>query len=287
MQTPPRDFLETCGAFEVLPDAMLMVDQHQKIVFCNASAEELLGYPRQVLVGSPLAQLIPSRYRETHEKNVHEFVPSGKSMQMTERPVVYALTAGGDELPVSISITSIETNRGRLGVAVVRNAKAISAKLDEQKALAEIDPLTELGNRRHFSERLKMALASTKVSFALLFIDLNGFKKFNDTYGHEMGDEVLRLIGKRLRSAVRSDDVVARLGGDEFVIIAKSVQEEVVLRRLLDAITTKINENFNIYNIQGHIGASIGYAIAPRDGLSEAELVRKADKIMYAAKRGE
>ena len=286
MQQKPHDFQEICNAYDVLPDAMLMVDARQHIVFCNTSAEVLFGYTRVMLVGSPLAQLIPQRYRDSHVKRVQEFVPSGKSMQMTKRPVVYALTAAGEDLPVSISITSVETDHGRLGVAVVRNAEAISAKIDEHKVLAETDLLTNLGNRRYFSEQLSLALAAPPVAFALFFIDLNGFKKLNDLYGHEVGDEVLRMVGKRLRLSVRSGDVVARLGGDEFVIIAKGVQDTAVLQRLLANIAEKINEPFRIGEVQGQIGASIGYALAPDDGLNEAELVRHADKVMYAAKRG-
>ena len=149
------------------------------------------------------------------------------------------------------------------------------------------DALTDLPNRVLLNDRLKQCVRSStreKHSLALLIMDLDHFKEINDTLGHQVGDEILIAIGKRLKTLLRVSDTVARLGGDEFAIIIPSSDPHHAIK-----VTNKIlNALSKSYNVSGHklyIGASIGIAMFPQHGNSETELIQRADIAMYTAKR--
>jgi diguanylate cyclase (GGDEF)-like protein len=157
----------------------------------------------------------------------------------------------------------------------------------EMRILAFHDPLTDLPNRRQFDEALKAALAAPPragASHGVLLLDLNGFKRINDVFGHPTGDEVLIHIAARLVRAVRNGDLVARLGGDEFAVLATHLTSPEtatglafrIIEGLRSAITTRSTDHI--------VGAAIGIALAPQDGSSPAELLRKADIALYRAK---
>ncbi len=158
--------------------------------------------------------------------------------------------------------------------------------------LAMHDPLTGLPNRELFQRRVVAALleapdgdaAGDGPGPAALLVDLDRFKAVNDTLGHPVGDALLRLVAKRLRSVLRPCDVVARLGGDEFALLVPPVPEPVNLAQLAKRITDVLGRP---YLIDGHlvnIGASVGVALAPRDGREHGQLLRNADLALYHAK---
>ncbi|GLK66537.1 putative bifunctional diguanylate cyclase/phosphodiesterase [Hansschlegelia plantiphila] len=166
------------------------------------------------------------------------------------------------------------------------NAQRLAAE-QEVLTLALQDPLTGLPNRRQFDEALTAALKvvpSAPEAHAIFMVDLNGFKKINDVHGHPVGDEVLIHVGARLLRAVRENDLVARLGGDEFAVIARNV----VGAEGASTIARRIVENLGppvAINGVGHpVGAGVGIALSPHDGLTAIELLRKADVALYRAK---
>jgi len=152
--------------------------------------------------------------------------------------------------------------------------------------LAWHDVLTGLANRALFQERLDQALALAKRGngFAVLFIDLDGFKAVNDTYGHPLGDSLIRAVAGRLREALRDGDTIARLGGDEFAIlqlgVAGQTETTTVARRIVEAIS----KPFELDGHQVTVGASIGIAMAPADGVDPVELMKHADLALYRSK---
>jgi diguanylate cyclase (GGDEF)-like protein len=154
--------------------------------------------------------------------------------------------------------------------------------------LANHDPLTGLPNRSYFQDFLGHTLARAqreKSQVSLLFIDLDRFKHINDSQGHEVGDQVLRVVANRLDEQLRADDFVARLGGDEFAVVmthpATSRAASRVARKLLNALA----ESFKIEQRRYAIGASIGISVYPDDGLDANTLLRQADLAMYQAKQ--
>lgn len=156
------------------------------------------------------------------------------------------------------------------------------------KEQAYRDSLTGLANRLLLSDRARVVIERSKRSqatFALLMVDLNDFKAINDSFGHAAGDEVLITAARRLVSAVRASDTVARLGGDEFVLIIESVDDPRELiqlgRKLIDTLSDVITLESGI-NV--HVGASVGFALYPKDGSEVSDLLHVADKGMYDCK---
>jgi diguanylate cyclase (GGDEF)-like protein len=205
---------------------------------------------------------------------------------MGSRPVLYALSKSGREIPVTISIANIDLGGGRFSVAVLRDAALVRDQLRAAVDRAETDPLTGLGNRLHLSNRMQTALAAAR-PFGLLFLDLRHFKQFNDEHGHKIGDEVLRLVAKRIQALVRARDVAVRFGGDEFVILVDLMSDPRLLASRASAMVESIEQPFRIDSLSGRIGINVGGAIHPRDGNTEEDLLALADRNMYRAKRSE
>lgn len=150
------------------------------------------------------------------------------------------------------------------------------------------DVLTGLPTREFFSKRVEYLIDNCRkynCKFAVLFIDLDGFKPVNDTYGHKAGDIVLKVISKRMKDSLRKADVIARFGGDEFIALLtelkKGIHASLGAKRLLNLIEKPID----IGNQKVSVSASIGIAIFPEDGTIVNDLIIKADKAMYDAKQ--
>jgi diguanylate cyclase (GGDEF)-like protein len=166
-------------------------------------------------------------------------------------------------------------------------ARHATHERDMMRSLAHSDPLTGLINRRGLTTELKTALSRSTPQrlVALYVLDLDGFKPVNDQHGHDVGDELLIAVAKRLQANVRSGDVVARPGGDEFVVmssgLATPAQADALAHKLLDAIKAP----FQIGPHTCHVSLTIGYALAPLDGTDAAALLKQADGAMYAGKQ--
>jgi len=155
------------------------------------------------------------------------------------------------------------------------------------RQMAYQDSLTGLPNRSLLDDRLVQALTSAKrrtQKVTLLYLDLDGFKVINDTYGHRVGDELLRVVAARLTGQLRQSDTVARLGGDEFLVLLPDAGRARDGDRIARKILTSIRRPFRIGGRSLAISASIGMAIYPQDGRSAETLVKHADRAMYEAK---
>ena len=164
----------------------------------------------------------------------------------------------------------------------------IQGRTDALKKVAHHDSLTELPNRYLLLDRLSQAIASSnrnQTSFALCFIDLDGFKPVNDKYGHDAGDFVLREVGRRLTECIRENDTVARIGGDEFVLILVDVEIASGIHATLDRILAAIKKPIAIpEGVEVIISLSMGVTIFPEDLSAPDDLLNHADEAMYVAK---
>lgn len=171
-----------------------------------------------------------------------------------------------------------------------RDRQRIVERLSYQARIwrqANFDPLTNLSNRNLFHDRLEQALGHAQREnhqLALLFIDLDHFKDINDTRGHDIGDQLLQQVAKRLKASVRESDTVSRLGGDEFTVILADMVEgmsaNLIARNILQALT----QPFAIAGQDAHLSASIGITVYPQDGATPTALLKNADTAMYQAK---
>lgn len=175
-----------------------------------------------------------------------------------------------------------------------RTAKLRQEILERKKAqklleeMATHDSLTALPNRKLFYKQLNHSLKLTKdnkLSLGILFIDLDGFKTINDTFGHDSGDIVLKTVAERLLKAVRACDMVSRFGGDEFIIIMENLRNTDVINSVCQRIIDEVRRTIVLGENKGHVTASIGVAISPNDGYDMNKLIKKADNAMYMAKK--
>ena len=189
---------------------------------------------------------------------------------------------------ISISYT-VERQRRRLYAQV----KRLAIERDNQARLALHDSLTGLPNRLLLRERMGQSLARAKRhhgQFAVLFVDLDDFKSVNDTYGHNVGDDVLRQIAQHLKDKVRDEDTVARIGGDEFVVLSEHINDDrgaqIAAARIQDAVAQECKaKSVRDDTMYIQVTCSIGIALCPRDGDSLDDLINRADTAMYRAKR--
>jgi diguanylate cyclase (GGDEF)-like protein len=259
---------------ETMRDAVLVADAHGHVVDLNPSAVQLLGRRAGELVGRPVAALLSELGG-----------PAG-----APDPGVYDVQVGvsGRERDMELAVTPLEDARGSTAgrVLVFRDVTDRRQLERELRLLAYTDRLTGLPNRALFHDRLEQALvraARRNTPVAVLFLDLDRFKIINDSLGHEVGDEVLVSVARRLRRCLRAEDTLARLGGDEFAIlpeIADRRDSHLVTDRCLSALSAP--EMIGEHELT--VNASIGVAIFPEDGANAPHLLRSADAAMYRAK---
>ena len=165
------------------------------------------------------------------------------------------------------------------------------AELKQREAqalqLADRDGLTGLYNRRRLSERLTELIedaAGRGHRLGVLFIDLDGFKRINDEFGHAMGDELLKTVAGRIASRARTDDVVCRYGGDEFIVLLPRVPDRSAAREVADTIAERVALPYRLGGEELRVTAAIGVSLFPDDGHAAVELLERADQQMYRVK---
>lgn len=238
---------------------------------------------QQILTISPLGLVLALIYAiirvRTENKPVRRFISYIRAASLT-------LQEGRKPEPLPVKGKSAHA---QLAQAINQLIQGPEHK-DEAMEMAKTDALTGLPNRRALMEELetRFQMAQAKdARIALLFIDLDGFKPINDTYGHEAGDDVLKIVSERYSSCVRRGDMVCRLGGDEFVIMLWNVPEDrAFLEKKSQQIIDRTNETYWVQDQRVQMGASIGVAVSPTDGEDPEALLRNSDEAMYAAKNG-
>ena len=180
----------------------------------------------------------------------------------------------------------IQEQNEMLESSVEEKTKELQLQTDVLRFIAHHDNLTGLSNKVLLLERIEEAIKHAEVTeeqFSLFFLDLDKFKEINDTYGHDIGDELLLQITSRLKECIKSDDTLARLGGDEFAILHKNATKLSTIN-LIDTILIKMKKPFHVRNIEIFTTFSIGVTIYPQDALKASRLLRNAETAMYKAK---
>ena len=248
----------------------------------NDSAVQHYGYARETFLAMTLDQIWPEDERISHKEALLNIGDSYQSSRNWRH-----LRADGSEIHV-LTFGRRVIFEGRDGYLV-----AIADITERRKAEARVaymahhDGLTDLPNREFYQERLRQALEEAQASnkrVAVLCVDLDLFKNVNDSFGHPMGDRLLRLVADRLRSQVRGNHLAARLGGDEFALILSSDISPNEISDFSNRLINVLSASYDIDGVEVVIGASIGIAVSPSDGTTFEELMRNADMALYRAK---
>jgi diguanylate cyclase (GGDEF)-like protein len=188
---------------------------------------------------------------------------------------------------ISQKLEQINEINSSLEQAITLRTAELSVANQELSNLALRDTLTGLPNRKLLADRVPLALASARrdqAQLALLFIDLDEFKPVNDTFGHDVGDELLKDVAKRIEGCVRASDTVARFGGDEFIVLLPLIESVDDALSVAEKIRLAISTPFQLVGQSLHVSTSIGIATFPEHGTDEATLLKHADMAMYQAK---
>jgi diguanylate cyclase (GGDEF)-like protein/PAS domain S-box-containing protein len=271
-------------AFAHSTSPMVISDALDRIVLVNPAYTKLCGVKAQDLVGKPaeLHGLAPLRSANLH--GIESALKDGGrwSGEANLRDAEHR----EHELWLVVSTLRDDTHRITHHIRMFQNIEPLKAQLRLMAEQARMDSLTGLPNRRAFSEHLFQAMARTRrypKTLALMSVDLDGFKAVNDTHGHDVGDQLLQHVAKRLSACVRTTDIVCRLGGDEFMVILEGAGMPHEVERIGRRILTCLSE---AYTLAGHhikATPSIGVVIHRVDE-SEQDLLRRADTAMYSAK---
>ncbi|MCH7697012.1 MAG: diguanylate cyclase, partial [Proteobacteria bacterium] len=269
---------------ETLNDGLSVMDENGMITFTNEKLCEMLGYPRDELLGRPALELLDDDNKEIFR------VQREQRKQGNNAPYEITWTRkDGGKICTIISPSPQFDSKGRFkeSIAVVTDITKRKQAEEKNWHMANHDELTGLPTLRLGKDRLSgdIALARrNKSSTALLFLDLDGLKGVNDSLGHKAGDLVLIEVGERLTRSVRETDTVARVGGDEFIIILTQIKKKEFIIMIVEKIIKTLNNPIMIDGQNVNISASIGIAIYPDHGETVDVLIKQADEAMYVVK---
>jgi diguanylate cyclase (GGDEF)-like protein/PAS domain S-box-containing protein len=277
-----------------LYDGVYFLDSDRKITYWNKGAERLTGYKGDEVIDCYCRNDILMHVNEEGTKLCDtDLCPAVKTLGdgLPREDDVFLHHKSGHRVPVSTRVAPILSPDGLVVGAVEvfsDNTSKIQTRqtIEELRRIALLDPLTEMGNRRYAELNLKFRLAERERydwPFGILFIDIDHFKDINDHYGHDTGDDILKMIAKTLQNSLRAFDVVCRWGGEEFLAIIINVDTD-RLRTVGEKLRSMVEQSSITSNsqiIQATI--SIGATIA-KDKESTEELVRRADQLMYRSK---
>lgn len=275
------------------PAGIMIVNQLGKIKAANQSAHDCFNFADGSLIGIDIEQLIPTGKHAAHKKYVSDYLdkPIAKSMQ--NRNSVEGLTLDNKIVDLKIGLSPVTYNDQACTLVSLINVtdKKFIEKLQESNCvlekMANYDETTKLPNRHMFKKLVTKLLNISnreKILSLIAFIDLNHFKKINDTYGHLAGDEVLISVAEKLKLLPRESDVCCRYGGDEFLIYFHNINHRENAVKLVQKIEKSI-ASIDVKNINVNLAlsASVGISIT-NNNMSLDEAIQQADDSMYIAK---
>lgn len=272
-------------------DMVWIADTEGRLVYVNPAFEQATGYPAHALCGRPALEVFrESRADPTYVERLNRLFEEAEGFSS-----VHSFRNAADALIHVDETVSVVHEDGGPVSCYVGVGRDISERLALQSQLRELayhDQLTGLPNRYLFYEHLEHALdraARTGNALAVVFIDLDGFKRVNDNHGHSIGDTVLCEVARRLNAAIRRQDTLARLGGDEFLLLMENLPldsgtEPGPLVEAVRRIFKALDRPIRTHNLQFRISASAGISTYPTDGSHRDELIRHADLAMFQAK---
>jgi diguanylate cyclase (GGDEF)-like protein len=277
--------LQLDAALNNMVQGLAMFDAEYRLVLCNRRYAEIYGLkPEQVAHGTTLRQIIRHRIDNgLHADRSPDELVDAMLLRLADANFEQFYSQLSDGRCIAITIQPMAD-----GGTVTTHQDITDQRRSEARIthMALHDTLTGLPNRVLLNERLEYALTRAKRGdiVATHILDLDHFKHVNDTLGHPAGDKLLETVADRLRGLVRETDTIARMGGDEFAIVQVAISQPADATSLAHRIISTVSEPYDIDGHQVVIGASIGIAVGPGDGISPEQIIRNADLALYRAK---
>ncbi|WP_317932809.1 EAL domain-containing protein [Halioxenophilus sp. WMMB6] len=271
--------------FDHSAEGIVVLNAEKKVISVNSAFHQMTGYSESDLLGREL----PVLSRHNIDQKTYTTIWADAEAEHTWQGQLRMFCENGALRHVWANIAAVKDASDQFGKFVVVLSD-ITEVHDAHEKLAHIayhDTLTGLPNRSLLRDRLNHAISKAKrdqSSLAVLFLDLDHFKRINDTMGHQVGDSLLVTITKRLLSEIRATDTLGRIGGDEFILLLEGVQSDTHLEFLCEKLLATLAQPVMLAGIEVTIGGSIGIGVYPRDAQTAEELIKSADMAMYAAK---
>lgn len=274
------------SAIKNVGEGIFVTDANGVVQSVNPAFTQITGYPAEEIIGGTLETM----RSPNHDQLFYDTIRTELDKDKQWKGELWIYTKDGESLPLWLSLTAVsgeEADTCRY-VGAGRDVSQLKKNEEDIRRRANYDALTGLPNRILFADRLAQAIRNVgrnRKQLALLFLDLDHFKDLNDSHGHAMGDELLKVVAKKFSSSVRKHDTVSRLGGDEFTVVLDDVvnagQDAAIVANKLIRI---FDRSLKADGYEVFLGVSIGIAIYPDDGEDVDSLIKNADTAMYSAK---
>ena len=273
------------GVFENSKDGLIVLNSSNVITMVNPAITQLLGYHSDLLVGKTPFEVFSWQQFSSLMPTIRSSLENYGQWQGE----VWEKSASGTLVPMFVKVNRVASDNEKDEFDMVLTLSDLSnvKEMERLEHLAHHDALTGLANRAQLYKVMDDVVTSSHYSnqhFAVIYLDLDGFKEVNDSYGHDAGDEILKEVSNRLLSQVRAGDLVARLSGDEFVLIIKQTNK-VLLSKLAERLLDLIGQEVNYKQRSLHVGASLGIHLVDGSERDIDVILKVADEAMYQAKR--
>ncbi|MCY9864719.1 diguanylate cyclase [Vibrio coralliirubri] len=273
------------GVFENSKDGLIVLNSSNVITMVNPAITQLLGYHSDLLVGKTPFEVFSWQQFSSLMPTIRSSLDNYGQWQGE----VWEKSASGTLVPMFVKVNRVASDNEKDEFDMVLTLSDLSnvKEMERLEHLAHHDALTGLANRAQLYKVMDDVVTSSHYSnqhFAVIYLDLDGFKEVNDSYGHDAGDEILKEVSNRLLSQVRAGDLVARLSGDEFVLIIKQTNK-VLLAKLAERLLELIGQEVNYQQRSLHVGASLGIHLVDGSERDIDVILKVADEAMYQAKR--
>lgn len=268
--------------FDNFKDSIFFLDRDGRILEANKAAIQTYGYSIEELYEMTIRDIRCKSSIKCYKSQFNEAMSNGIFFETIHRK------KNGTSFPVEVSSKGVKLDEDTIIMSIVRDISEKKRIEENLIFLANYDQLTNIANRHYLLSKLFEMCEVAKhenSKLAVIFFDIDKFKHVNDTYGHDMGDEVLKEISQRINKLISKNDILGRIGGDEFLIVQSSIENEKEPIEMINKIIQEFSKPIINNNLSITVNTSMGIAIYPDDSNDSDILVKFADRAMYEGKK--